>query len=433
MTVESSLLYREATFCRGCQSDNLIVFWSGGEHYIVNFLKAVDSPAHKAPIVLCLCSECGLVQLKHTVNPDVLYHEFFYRSGINEMMRAALKDVCDGAMKRVALKTGDAVLDIGCNDGTLLMNYPYNHSIERDGVDPAKNIQKPGMQPSGWNFINDYFHLDSCGGKMYKVITAIAMFYDLDKPLRFCRDVQAVLHREGVFVVQMNYLGAMLATNGIDNVSHEHLCYYSLSSLTQILARAGLHVFDVEQNAVNGGSLRVYACVDGLFRRKCTEAVTSLMAKEKEDKLDEVVTFAKFIERVKANCKKLDGWLFRLREAKKVVYCYGASTRGLALLQMLENTDVIQCASERDPNKIGRFIPGTKIKIIPEVNARRSTAEFMLVLPWHFWPAIKERERDWMLSGGKFIIPFPTPKIVAVDQVGQEQYLETIDIVGMTI
>ena len=410
MTTEKPL-YQAIDACRVCKSSDLVVFWSADQQYIVNFPKDLQQPCAQAPIVLCMCENCGLVQLKHSVEPDYLYKEFFYRSGINEMMKAALRDVVTKAIDRCPLKSGDSVLDIGCNDGTLLWNYP--DVIRRFGVDPAKNLQKPGLQTDGWEFINDYFSEESCGGRQYKVITAIAMFYDLEDPVAFCLAIRKLLTHDGIFVVQMNYLGTMLRTNGIDNVSHEHLCYYSLTTLKAVFERAGLRIFDVEINSVNGGSIRVYACRAGIFCKPVRAGVDVLLLQENVAEFKKVETYRVFINKVKSNMKIVDHWIDRIDKAGQVIHCYGASTRGMTFLQYLKNARKISIAAERDENKYGRYIAGTWQKIVPETTSR-PVADFYLCLPWHFWPAIQLREKEWMMHGGKFIVPFPDPKIFSV-------------------
>jgi NDP-4-keto-2,6-dideoxyhexose 3-C-methyltransferase len=405
-------LYKTIVQCRVCKSERLTRFWSGGEMYIVGFPKSLaeKETCSKAPLAICVCEECWLVQLMHSVNPDLMYREFFYRSGINEMMRDALYDVTQKAKLQVNLKGGDRVLDIGCNDGTMLLTYPIG--VECVGIDPAKNIQKSGTQPGGWFFINDYFS-EEVVRKYYhpnfKIVTAIAMFYDLEDPVQFCQEVAAVMHKDGVFVVQMNYLKSMLECNGVDNISHEHLTYFSLTSLMKVFEEAGMTVFHAELNGVNGGSLRVYASHAG--RRQADSTVTDILRRESEEQLNTLTPYSKFCFRVRRNCDLIDNWIEKIVDENKLLYAYGASTRGTTLLQLLQSADKIIAVAERDPNKIGRYmVGGNWPKIISEEEARKF-ADYFLCLPWHFWDAIKVREEAWMKKGGKFILPMPWAKI----------------------
>jgi NDP-4-keto-2,6-dideoxyhexose 3-C-methyltransferase len=426
--------YKKIERCRVCHSDKLTAFWSMGECCIVEFpLIGSERTKPLSPLTLVVCENCWLVQLQHTTDPKYLYSEFFYRSGMNEMMRAELRDIAHAAVMEAAPAKGDYVLDIGCNDGTLLESYPafVEHKV---GIDPAKNIfdaRKPWNKD--WKFECDFFNaekaLKASKGYQYKIITAIAMFYDLDDPAAFCRDISTVLHEDGVFIVQMNYLGTMLEAHGVDNVCHEHLTYFSLTSLFPVFDSIGLEIYKVEVNATNGGSLRVFVCHAG--HRTIDRGVRDLLMKESDDRLLSFKPYGIFNERVQAITKKLDIWLNEIATHENAVYAYGASTRGTTLMQLLHNADLISGVAERDPNKFGHYMIGTETPIYPEAEVRE-IADYLLVLPWHFLPAIQKREHEWLLKGGKFIVPFPQPKIISLTQQASG-VMELIDASGVFV
>lgn len=414
----------EKLVCRFCKTalpkeDKL----SLGVQDIVDFVEPGKKGRGKAPLDLVLC-HCGLLQLRHTVDSDTLFKKFWYRSGINEQMRAALKDIVDSASNHTKLKSGDWVLDIGANDGTLLSLYGLD--VNRVAFEPAEELAREMAYQSEFPVIvwNDYFNkqdaLQTSGQVKYKVVTAIAMFYDLEEPLTFCRDVAAILDDNGVFIIQMNYLGTMLQNMTFDNIGHEHLCYYSLTVLTKLLAQAGLMIEDVELNDVNGGSIRVYAKKNG----RSTERYMDLWKWDaKEVHAASIFEFAMRMETV---CQELYSLIHDLSSAGKKVYAYGASTRGLTLLQTIfpkgDAKDFLIGVAERDVHKVGLEMHGLALPIVSEEEAREK-ADYFLLLPYHFWPSISKREHQWMVNGGKFIMPVPYPKVVLVGELGEGQGL----------
>ena len=317
------------------------------------------------------------------------------------------------------LKEEDTVCDIGSNDGELLSHYDAG-TYNLVGFEPAVELaaeSRKRLSPTA-NIFAEYFERKHWNKPdSLKIITAIAMFYDLEDPNTFLRDVKFLLHPEGVFVVQMNYLGLMLRNMTFDNISHEHLCYYSLETLIRLFDSNGLKIIHVETNDVNGGSLRIFAS-------KNMEAFAdpSVEWKRAEDRrLVTPVTLQNFVERVDTTKRLLMDFLVHLKKAGKKVYVYGASTRGLTLLQTIFNgqhaTDYLVAAAERDAHKFGRYMVGVRIPIIPEEEAR-GEADYFLLLPYHFWLSIRDREWQWMVRGGKFIIPLPYPRVMTMAEIG---------------
>ena len=418
-------IQKEVDSCRVCGSKQLVPILSLGEQYVSNFVDVADEFDVKIPLKLILCDKnsdgCGLLQLKHTTNPDVMYKQYWYMSGINKTMTEALKDIVKNIENIIELDHNNIVLDIGCNDGTLLRNYSKNN-VRLIGIDPAKNMEKLSKVGTT-KIIVDYFSSEifrkEFPGEKAKVITSIAMFYDLDNPNKFVSDIKQCLHNEGIWVIQMSYLPLMLEQNAFDNICHEHICYYSLLSLENLLDKHGLMIFDVELNDINGGSFRVYI--------KHKDSKTRTLVEEKRvDKLREYEKslglyskkvyedFANRVERFKKTTLKL------VRDVNKnggKIYAYGASTKGNTLLQYygLNNSHIV-AAAERNPMKYGKKTIGSWIPIISEQEARNANPEYFLVLPWHFFNEFKEREKEFLKNGGKFILPLPVPKIITKDK-----------------
>jgi NDP-4-keto-2,6-dideoxyhexose 3-C-methyltransferase len=259
--VQHEVLIR--TNCRVCGNETLSEVLSLGNQYVSDFVDTMTENA-SAPLDLIICNAdeggCGLLQLKHTADQASLYRNYWYRSGINQTMRDALKDITQKASTLVDLKNGDFIIDTGSNDNTLLKSYE-KQDLNRIGFEPATNLM-PYAQDPNITVINDFFSakpfLQASNNKKAKIITSIAMFYDLEDPNAFTADAAQCLDKDGVWIIQMAYLPSMLLDNIFDNICHEHLEYYSLLSLENLLARHNLRVIDVELNDVNGGSYRVY-------------------------------------------------------------------------------------------------------------------------------------------------------------------------------
>lgn len=404
--------------CRVCGSTDLKLVLSLGTQYISNFIDSPTQESYVAPLELVLCNRktggCGLLQLRHTVPGEILYKKYWYKSGINQTMRTALADIADKAEKLVKPSPGDIVVDVGCNDGTLLRSYK-SINIILAGFEPAINLIEEA-QIGTTKIINDFFNYQGFekefGSKKAKIITAIAMFYDLEEPNRFVSDIVKILDSDGVWIIQMNYLLPMLQNNAFDNIVHEHLEYYSLQSLEYLLDMHDLKVFDVELNDLNGGSFRVYVKHKDCKTYPISKNVSNLRECEKRMNLDDYSTYDEFAKRIYDLRAKTYDFIKKEVEKGKKIYLYGASTRGNTLLQFYNlNNKLIKAAAERNPRKWGKKTIGTLIPIISEERAREK-ADYFLVLPWHFIKEFKEREKGYLNAGGKFIVPLPKFEII---------------------
>ncbi len=415
----------EITNCRSCGEklplQNVLDL---GKQTVVDFLLPGETGRGISPLELVACPYCQLLQLRHTVDSDTLYRVFWYRSSISESMRASLQDIVESAERHVDLMTGDYVCDIGSNDGYLLGCYPPH--VNRVGFEPARELAEEASKNSDGVFIPDYFSappaISASKNKLYKAVTAIAMLYDVPDPGRFLDDVRSIIHPAGIFIVQMNYLGTMLRNLVYDNIGHEHLCYYSLTTLNDLFTKHGFLITDVEQNMVNGGSFRVYAKKNLTGGRRSEPRVRHVREMLNEEAgMFSHDAYTDFAERVTAHATQMKSFLSELRARGKRVFAYGASTRGSTLLQTIcgdtPATSLLAGVAERDPRKYGRRMAHLDLPIVPEAEARLE-ADYFLLLPYQFWDAISLREREWMLAGGKFIIPLPRPRVVTMVEIG---------------
>lgn len=413
---------RVATSCRVCGNNALAPVLSLGDQYVSDFVDTMTENA-SAPLELVICNAseggCGLLQLKHTADQASLYRNYWYRSGINQTMRDALADISKKASKLVNLQAGDYIIDTGSNDNTLLKSYNRS-DVHRIGFEPATNLMPYAEHPE-ITVINDFFtaapFLEKSKGIKAKIATSIAMFYDLEDPNAFTSDMASCLHEDGVWIIQMAYLPSMLLDNIFDNICHEHLEYYSLLSLENLLHRHGLKVIDVELNDVNGGSYRTYITHENNTSitpfEGAQERLDALRNQEKTMQLDTLTPYHDFAGSVEGIKDKVVSFIKEEVEKGKTVYVYGASTKGNTLLQYFGlDSSTITAAAERNPDKWGKKTVGTLIPIISEEEARKAKPDYFLVLPWHFLPEFKTREKEYLEAGGKFIVPLPQFQII---------------------
>lgn len=404
-------MYKTRTTCRLC-SGNLTTVLDLGLIHVSSFIDTADQATPKIPIELTECDVCKLMQLRHTVDGDVMYREYWYQSGLNSSMVSALKDVVDCALARVTLENNDVIVDIGANDGTLLRQYPsrLKSKIWSVGYEPS-NVGKLAMDSCNI-LISDYFNAKNYPFEnKAKIITSVAMFYDLEDPHIFIEDVKAILHQDGIWIIQMMDLVSMLRTNDFPNLCHEHLEYYSLDRLVRLMNEHGLVVFDCEYNSVNGSSLRVYIAKPGSQQIK-ENLHNALEAEEYYfDNLGDSPAnhFRAAIESVR---DKVVREIRNLTSMAKTVAVLGASTKGNTILQYFELTerDIIH-AAEINPDKFGKRTVGSNIPIIPQHDSLIINPDYYLILPWGFLPNFLEKFDEYLRQGGAFIVPLPEPVI----------------------
>lgn len=409
--------------CRVCGSSSLTPVINLGEQYLQgSFVKPgkEEPPQRKIPLSLVRCDPtrdekaCGLLQMQHTVPPEILYSAYWYRSGTNQTMRSHLQGIAEDGVSMIG-KSKAFVLDIGCNDGTLLKYYPKD--FIKFGVDPSDVAQEVGDDIT---VIQDIFPskelLKRTAGEKFDVITSIAMFYDLEYPVTFCQNIKAALADNGLWIFEMSYMPSMLKMNSYDTICHEHLEYYSLAVLEDILKKAELKIVDAVLNDINGGSIRCYATHTDNFVFKKQEAlqrIHQLRQEEFDMELDTDKPYKNFQDRINVHKEQLIGMLKILKKEGKKIHIYGASTKGNTILQCcgIDNR-IIDYAAERNPDKYGAYTLGTDIPIISEAESRAMKPDYYLVLPWHFKEEFLKREVETLKSGVGMIFPLPTVEII---------------------
>jgi len=409
-------MYKEIKECRISGSKNLINVLSLGEQNLTGvFPKSKTEQITKGPLDLVWCPDSGLLQLKQSYSLDEMYGDNYgYRSGLNASMVRHLTNKIAMLEKMVQPGEKDTVIDIGSNDATSLR--AYQSKCRKIGVDPTgkKFIQ---YYTDGIELIPDFFSAKAVDvvapGLKAKIITSIAMFYDLEEPGTFVKEVAGALADDGIWHFEQSYMPSMLRTNSYDTICHEHLEFYSFKVVKDLLESNGLRVVDVQMNAVNGGSFAITACKKNAAYVSNRPIINWMLKQEVDMGLETPKPFRDFEERVFRHRKDLIDLIEALVSDGKKIIGYGASTKGNVLLQFCGITpEHIPYIAEVNEDKFGSYTPGTLIPIISEKEARAMKPDYFFVLPWHFKHNILEREKDYLAQGGKFIFPLPEIEIV---------------------
>jgi len=404
---------KKIKFCRNCKSRHIEFLFSLGKlSYTGKFPQDIKFNIKSEKLNLIKCKECNLVQLDRNFSPNYLYNEDYgYRSGINKTMTNHLSETALKLSKIVKLKKGDYVLDIASNDGTLLNAYKTK-GVKTVGIDPILKKFKIYYQKIDFG-ISDFFSYKSIVNakikNKFKAITALSMFYDLDDPNKFLSDIEKIIDKKnGVFLLEHADLLSIIKNNLFDTICHEHLEYYSSGVIIQMEKKNNLRVYNVEYNKVNGGSARYYIChKDAVYKDK-KERIIKVLKDEIKFGLKNKNTYKMFFIKINKIKKKLQIKLRNIKNNKKIIHGYGASTKGNVLLQFFNiGKETIDYIADRNPLKSGCFTPGTKIKIVNEKFSRSINPDYYLVLPWHFKKEILEREKKMINKGTKFIFPLP--------------------------
>ncbi|MBT5303800.1 MAG: class I SAM-dependent methyltransferase [Candidatus Scalindua sp.] len=418
------LIYRKT--CRVCGSLSLTkVIDIGEQHLQGSFIKPgkEQPPMRKISTELVRCNPmvdenaCGLLQTVTSVPPEILYSAYWYRSGTNQTMRDHLKGIADDAVAMIE-KSEARVLDIGCNDGTLLKNYPEKYL--KFGVDPSDVAQEVKDDVT---VIQDIFPsaelISILAGKKLDIITSIAMFYDLEDPSAFVRNIRDMLSDDGIWIFEMSYMPLMLEMNSYDTICHEHLEYYSFSVIENMLARNNMKIVKAGFNDINGGSIRCYATHENNFNYKSKnniKSIKNIRQQEFDLELDTDKPYQNFQNRINKHKEELSSLLKNLKSEGKSIHLYGASTKGNTILQWCGiDHSIVDYAADRNPDKDGAKTIGTDIPIISEEKSRAMKPDYYLVLPWHFKKEFLEREKAMLDKGVGFIFPLPTIEIIRND------------------
>jgi hypothetical protein len=409
-------MYNEIKKCRISESKNLITVLSLGEQYLTGvFPKSTNEHITKGPLDLVWCPDSGLLQMKHSYSLSEMYgNNYGYRSGLNASMVHHLTNKIKYLERLANLKNNDLVIDIGSNDATALK--AYSGKYRKVGIDPT-GLKFKEYYSDDIVLIPEFFSanefIKAFPEDKARIITSIAMFYDLESPMDFVLDIEKCLADDGIWHFEQSYMPSMLRTNSYDTVCHEHLEFYSFKVVKTLLEKCRLRVIDVQMNAINGGSFAVTASKTNAPYLSNTPIINWIIQQEEDMGLDTPKPYRDFEERVFKHRKKLTDLINALVSDNKKIFGYGASTKGNVLLQFCGfTTKQIPYIAEVNEEKFGTYTPGTLIPIISEAEAKAMNPDYFIVLPWHFKNNILSREKDYLAKGGKFIFPLPDIEII---------------------
>jgi cyclopropane fatty-acyl-phospholipid synthase-like methyltransferase len=402
--------------CRSCGSKNLEDLFSlGKQDYTGIFPKKKNSKIPKGELKLIKCKKCTLVQLSNNFSLKKMYgNNYGYRTGLNLSMVNHIKKKIEYLKKKIQFDEGDIVLDIGSNDATLLKFFNHKR-LNLIGIDPTISKFKK-YYPKEIKKVVNFFSKKNLEKiivkKKVKLITSIAMFYDLPDPMSFAKDIYNLLDDNGIWHLEQSYSGYMLKNLSYDTICHEHLEYYSLKSIKYIFDKCNLKIIDIKFNKINGGSFAITVAKKKSPIKINKSVVQKILKYEKDNKVNSTTTYKNFFKKIYIQKKKLESLLSSLKRKNKVIYGYGASTKGNVILQFCNiKNNYIKFICDINRDKENCYTPGSKIKIVSEISAKNSKPDYYLVLPWHFKEFILKKEKSLLKNGTRFIFPLPAVRI----------------------
>ena len=402
--------------CRSCRAPLGRTFLDLGTQPLANsFLTREEVEAgneRRYPLHARICSECLLVQVEQVVGPEEIFGDYAYFSSYSESWLEHAARFAETAQQRLGLDPGSLVLEVASNDGYLLKNF-VAADIPVLGIEPAENVAEVAVA-AGIPTRTAFFGLELAHelGPVADLVVAnnvLAHVPDLDA---FVKGLATVLKSGGVVSIEVPHLLRMIEGNEFDTIYHEHLSYFSLLSASDVLARRGLRVFDVEELPTHGGSLRIWATrEDDLAKSK---AVQAMLASERAAGLESPAGYESFAPRVERLVADLQRFLAGTRAEGGRIAAYGAAAKGNTLLNAAGVTrQEVGYVADRSPHKQGRFLPGSHLPILDPEHIRRDRPDYLLLLPWNLREEITAQLADIREWGGRFVVPVPRLEVVA--------------------
>jgi len=416
------MLYKKIESCRICGNKDLIPIVNLGDAALTGvFPKNKDEFIESGPLSLVRCNNesnpdaCGLLQMEHDYDLEKLYGDNYgYRSGLNQSMVNHLESIAKKVVGIAKPEEGDLIVDIGSNDGTLFRFYD-GKKYKLLGIDPTASKFKDFYPPNS-QFIPDFFSAEMIQNEFKqkaKIITSIACFYDLERPLDFVAQINEILDDNGIWMFEQSYMPLMIEALAYDTICHEHLEYYSLKQINWMMDKSDLKITDIEMNDTNGGSFAVIVAKKSSNYQECGDKIKEILRQEEEKGFNKMGVYEDFKNKINQHKEELRKFLDEAKKNGKKVFGYGASTKGNVVLQFCGVTnEEIPYIAEVNEFKFGRCTPGTKIPIISEKEARDMKPDYFMVLPWHFKEGIVKREQEYLKTGGHMFFPLPKLEIV---------------------
>lgn len=367
------------------------------------------------PLAIYFCHDCSLVQLRDIIDPEVLFRHYLYVTGTSETMAQHFQSYAEEVVEFAQLPAGSLVAEAASNDGSLLRHF-QNHKMQVLGIEPAENIATMAEQ-AGIRTVKDFFNKDTgiALRKKYGQAACVCgnnVLAHVDHTVQFLSGFYEFCKPDGLAVVEVPYLANLLAGLEYDTIYHEHLCYFSVTSLARLFALCGLSIVRAQLTPVHGGSVRIYA-----RPREVTpdhsEKVRQMIEREKEEGLSSIDSFHEFAKRVEENRSKAQSLLRQLHREGKQLAAYGAPAKGNTFLNYCGiGPELIEFTVDKNPLKTGKYLPGTHIPVLHPDELQARAPDYTLILAWNFAEEIMRQQADYVANGGKFIIPLPEPRII---------------------
>jgi len=401
--------------CRVCHSDRLEQFLDLGDQPHCDSLLRPEDLSHREPyypLQVCFCHDCTAVQINYTVPKETMFGEYLYVSGTTQTLRTHFQSSTDRLVARLGLKPNDLVVDIGSNDGTWLACY-QKYGLRTLGVDGARNLAEMANQRGieTWpRFFNVEVAREIIATKgRAQLVTAAGVFFHLEELHSVTEGIAELIRDGGVFCVQAISLTAMLRHTQFDQVYHEHLTYWTVKSLERLFSQYGLEIFHADMMTIHGGSMELLVAPKGT--QPIDASVQKMQADEAQLGCHSIETYRTFAKRVREIETELMAILRDYVAKGKTVQAFGAPAKGATLLNSFHiTTDLVQSAVEVNPLKIGKYIPGARLPIVDEKLTKPPDA--YLILAWNFLQEFLPKKRDYIMAGGEFIVPIPTPLVI---------------------
>tara|TARA_R100001594_G_scaffold23603_2_gene46244 strand:+ start:1575 stop:2789 length:1215 start_codon:yes stop_codon:yes gene_type:complete len=399
--------------CRGCGSEKInLVLDLGNQPWCNDFLTEERvGKEEKYPLRLCYCEDCELLQLDHTVPKEIMFADHQYLSGMTTTLVNHFYEVAEENVKQFDMQPDDLVVDIGGNDGSQLLQYKKAGVNNVLNIESAKRVSRISRD-AGVKTVNEFFNEDSAkkhlGEKSVKLYNASGVFFHLEELHSVIKGIKYSLRDDGVLIVQFMYAGAMIENGNFDTIYHEHLCYYTIRSLNNLLKPYGMEIFDAYASDIHSGSIIAKICHEHSELNVKTKRFLALLEKDNEYSIERTLEFA---DNVKQNRSALRDLLTEIKDKNESVYVYGAPAKGNTLLNYFGiDKTLVDKAVEINPMKIGHYLPQSHIPICQET--KDDIPDYYLLLSHNFAKEIINKNQDIIAQGVKFIIPFPKLEVI---------------------